>query len=179
MWYRIDFVKLVAHLLPPVLRSRVLMALLGVMVVPLRYLAEQFQVVKRGVDDRLNITANVQYLEKAMNDAFSLREGQIYIVTPEEKEEEFVRALFFASEHEELVHWFLELEDEENFYLYGREESRVSVNFIVMVPTFLCTSTTDREEDTYKWVYLNRIKDILKTYKPAGRMFGIELYDYE
>lgn len=49
---------------------------------------------------------------------------------------------------------------------------------IVHVPTFLCTST-DKDEDKYGGRNYNEIKNILNIYKPAGRTFGIELYDYE
>ena len=31
----------------------------------------------------------------------------------------------------------------------------------------------------YDWKYLNTIKDLLNEYKPAGRTFSINLYDYE
>lgn len=155
------------------------MSLIRVMITPLRCIEDEFLAVKSETDDCLNITANVQYLEKAMNDAFFLYDGQIYIVTPEDKEVEFIRVFHFEGEDEEAVTLFLRHEEGEAFYMYGHEESMIKVSFIVMVPTFLCTSTADRDEDKYKWMHLNVIKKILKTYKPAGRTFGIELYDYD
>ena len=180
MWYRIDFTKLVTHLLPPILRSRFLTALMGAMILPLRYIYGQFHDLKEDVENRLNITANMQYLEKALNDAFFLHDRQIYIMTPEEKAEEYVRPFYFTSERQQPHHFYLEEEENvNNFFLYYSNESNSLSNFIVMVPTFLCTSTRAREDDRYEWEYLRMIKNILKTHKPAGRTFGIELYDYE
>lgn len=98
MWYRIDFTKLVMQLVPPILRSEVLLALLGVLTVPLRYVYDRFCALKGTVDDRLNITGNVQYLEKALNDTFFLKDCQIYIETPEgEKTPSF----YFSKENQE------------------------------------------------------------------------------
>lgn len=177
MWYKIDFTKLVTQLLPPILRSRFLLVLLGILTVPLCYLYAKFCDLKRATDDRLTITGNVQYLEKALNDAFYLKSRQIYIETPEE---EGVSAFYFASELQEANALYLQSESESiGFVLHGRGESRVLVNFVVKVPTFLCTSLETKESDEYHWRYLSIIRNILNIYKPAGRTFSIELYDYE
>ena len=178
MWYKIDITKLVLQLLPPILRSRFLSALANVMTVPLRHLYSQFCSLKKDAEAQLNITGNVQYLEKALNDVFFLHDQQIYIITPEEKEEENVRAFHFISERQLPNHIFMEQEGQ-GFSLQTHAENSGFANFIVMVPTFLCTSTMAREDDRYQWEHLWKIKNILKTYKPAGRTFGIELYDYE
>lgn len=85
MWYKIDFVKLVAILLPPMLRSKFFLALLKILVLPLRYLNEVFSKFRSETDDRLNVSANVSVLENALNRLFYLSDGQIYIVSPEEK----------------------------------------------------------------------------------------------
>lgn len=175
MWYKIDFTKLVMQLLPPILRSEVLLALLGVMIVPLRYVYDRFCNLKGSVDARLNITGNVQYLEKALNDAFFLKEGQIYIETPEE---ERVPSFYFSKENQK-ANIFRRASEGEGFILRRNGESGIKVNFKVMVPTFLCTSLETKDSDKYHWRYLITIKNIIKIYKPAGRTFSIELYDYE
>lgn len=175
MWYKIDLSKLVVQLLPPILRSKFLAALLHVLTMPLRSLYGRFCELKEDVDNHLNTTGNVQYLEKALNDAFYLKARQIYIETPEEDN---VPAFYFASENQAGNILFAE-EEEEGFILRYRGESNVQLNFIVKVPTFLCTSLEDAQQDKYGWDYLTTIRNILKIYKPAGRTFGIELYDYE
>ena len=174
MWYKIDFTKLAVQLLPPLLRSKFLTALLCVMIVPLRYLYGSFRKLKGNVDDRLNITGNVQYLETALNNAFNLLERQIYITTPEESN---VRIFYFDAEGHPARILYQE-EEEGHFSMWHDNENSMRVNFIVNVPTFLCTSL-DREIDRYHWQNYNIIKNILSIYKPAGRTFGIELYDYE
>lgn len=175
MWYRIDFTRLVVHLLPPILRSRFLTSLLVVMIAPLRYIHTKFGTLKETADNRLDITGNVQYLEKALNEAFYLGNRQIYIETPEE---EGTPAFYFASETQSPNVMFLQSEGN-GFVMTRKGEGRGVVNFTVKVPTFLCTSTESKEEDRYHWGYLSIINSILKTYKPAGRTFSIELYDYE
>lgn len=175
MWYRIDFTKLVMQLVPPILRSEVLLALLGVLTVPLRYVYDRFCALKGTVDDRLNITGNVQYLEKALNDTFFLKDCQIYIETPEGEK----TPSFYFSKENQRANVFRRTTEGTGFVLRQAGESGIKVNFKVMVPTFLCTSLESKGDDRYGWQYLTTIKNIIKIYKPAGRTFSIELYDYE
>lgn len=63
-------------------------------------------------------------------------------------------------------------------FVWLSNDSVVEYNFIVHIPTYLCTSL-NTEADEYHGVYLQKIKDIINQYKPAGRMYDIELYDYE
>lgn len=175
MWYKVDFTKLATHLLPPILRSKILLSLLCTMIAPLRYLYGVFCDLKRATDDRLTITGNVQYLEKALNNAFYLTNHQIYIVTPEERDRRSF--IHFKSEGQYPEKIYMK-EEAMPCYFIKQGENSVPVNFIVMVPTFLCTST-DPSEDKYGGRYYKIITNILSVYKPAGRTFSIELYDYE
>ena len=175
MWYKVDFTKLVVQLLPPVLRSRFLTSLLSVMIVPLRYLYNKFCTLKDTADSRLNTTGNVICLEDALNVAFYLTDHQIYIETPEEED---APSFYYSSEMQKANIWHLTSEGD-GFALTLKDESRVLVNFVVKVPTFLCTSLESKEADKYGWRFLATIKNILNIYKPAGRTFSIELYDYE
>lgn len=171
MWYRTDFMELARQLLPPVLRSKVMMALLKVLVAPLRYLYDLFTSYRTGVTERLDMTANVQYLEKVLNDAFFLKGNQIYI----ESGEELPRTVFY---HEN--------ESQAPVYVGGvstlmvRQEDDVPVQdtFFIYVPSFLCTSLT-ATEDKYNGVNLRTILNLVNYYKPAGRTYRIEIYDYE
>lgn len=171
MWYRVDFIKLAVQLLPPILRSRFLISLLSVMTAPLRQVYGRFCILKDSVDSRLNTTGSVVCLENALNDAFYLTDRQIHIETPDEKD---APVFWFADDIQEPNTMYL-LSEDKGFML----ENVVSANFIVKVPTFLCTSADSRDDDRHEWRYLATIKNILNTYKPAGRTFSIELYDYE
>lgn len=174
MFYKVDFSKLVVYLLPPVLRSKFLLSLLWVMIEPIRYLYNRFIVLKDGVDSCLSIGCNVQYIEKIINDTFFLKNRQIYIDTPEERK----RGAYIYMRNE-LNDLKIYMKGEGvNLFLVNTDEYPVPVNFIVNVPTFLCTSTDD-SCDRYHGVNKKIIEEILNQYKPAGRTSSIELYDYE
>ena len=174
MWYNIDFTKFALHLLPPILRSKVLMSLLKVMLTPLRYIYSLFKALKEGTDNTLNISGNVLYLQKAMNDAFFLKNDQIYIDTPDEGNK---RVLNFRSENQPHISMNKKSEGKAQA-LWQRHESTVKYNFVVHVPSFLCTSI-DMNEDKDRGMNIRIIMNILNKYKPAGRTFSIEIYDYE
>lgn len=174
MWYNIDFTKFCRQMLPPVLRSLFLMALLKAMIVPLRYIYGLFKSLKTETDNSLNISANVISLQRAMNEAFFLKSDQIYIETPEEENK---KVLYFESENQTYLPMRF-CSEGEGQYIRENGEIAVKYNFVVYVPTFLCTSLK-KEDDKYCGVNLNRIMNILNKYKPAGRTFSIILYDYE
>lgn len=81
MWYKLDILRLAVQLVPPVLRCGILISLLDVLTLPLRQIYGRFTALREAVDRRLDITAAVQYMEKALNDVFFLKDGQIYIVS--------------------------------------------------------------------------------------------------
>jgi len=175
MWYRIDFSRLVVQLLPPLLRSRFLLSLLGVLTLPLRKIYADFHDEKDGADIRLNTNGHVVSLEKVLNDAFFLTDRQIYIESQEGSAEPM---LFFISELQEAPVLFTQGEDV-GYYLAMEGESTALINIPLKVPTFLCTSMVSASSDAFGWLHLRTIRNLLNRYKPAGRTFSIELYDYE
>ena len=68
MWYKLDILRLAVQLVPPVLRCGILISLLDVLTLPLRQIYGRFTALREAVDRRLDITAAVQYMEKALND---------------------------------------------------------------------------------------------------------------
>lgn len=173
MWCRIDFTRFVQQLLPPILRSKVMMALFRVFITPIRYLYDKFLAYKDGISSRLNITANVQYIQKALNDAFFLSDNQIFIETPKE-----VKLPFFHFQSEGLTINFFHRSDSTAYYMGVTDEASCSESFIVYVPSFLCTSL-DSETDKYLGQNIQTIYNLLDYYKPVGRTCRIEIYDYE
>lgn len=173
MWYKIDFTRFVQQLLPPILRSKVMMALFRVLITPIRHLYDNFLTYKDGISARLNITANVQYIQKALNDAFYLTDNQIYIETTGDVT---LAVLYFKDEEKPVT------------YLYGKGgtaiyawESKEKTNVdtcIIYIPSFLCTSL-DANEDEYKGENMQLIYNLFNYYKPAGRTCRIVIYDYE
>lgn len=173
MWYRIDFTKFCRQMLPPILRSAFLLAIIRAMIVPFKYIYARLQDLKGNVDDGLNTTANVIYLQKALNDAFFLTADEIFIDTPNEENK---RVMYFEAENQARLPLYFS--GGEALYLTNDGEYTAKYNFTVYVPTFLCTSL-DKEEDRFKGVNLMRIINLLNKYKPAGRTYQIKLYDYE
>lgn len=166
-------VKLAVQLLPPVMRGGLTVALLKVLTLPVRHIYDQLTARRKKAKRRLLTTANVQSMEQALNDAFFLTEGQIRIE---------------STEGDSAVYWHRKGETPHALYLHGqtgegmtlrwKEECSYEDSFVVMVPTFLCTSE-DAEADKYGGNNLREIKNLLSYYKPAGRTCRIELYDYE
>lgn len=176
MWYKLDIRRLAVQMLPPVLRSRVMVALLYVLTTPLKWINAKFKAAKDETDAAVETTCTVASLEAGLNKLFYLRYGQIYIDTPEWTE----RATVFYKQSEDLAAVYMHEESEgKPTYLTDTTEDQPEENFTVMVPTFLCTSLEKRTADKYGWKNLAKIKQFLNKYKPAGRQFGIKLYDYE
>lgn len=172
MWWEIDFTRFMRQLIPPVLRGKVMMALCRVLAEPICYVGRLLKTYRKGVDARLDITANVQSIERALNDAFFLTDNQIYIETEEDKGDS---AFYYQGEGE--PNYFYRTGGRP-FYLKERDEVVNRETFVIYIPTFLATST-DANEDEYKGANLQVVYDKLNFYKPAGRAYRIELYDYE
>lgn len=79
MWYNVDFNKWAVQLLPPILRSKVLVVLLKIMLIPLVQLHAQFMKYRATISGRLTVTASIQDLERILNATFFLKNRQIYI----------------------------------------------------------------------------------------------------
>ena len=175
MWYKLDIRRLAVQMLPPVLRSRVMVALLYVLTTPLKWINAKFKAAKDETDAAVETTCTVASLEAGLNKLFYLRYGQIYIDTPEWEDR---RTLMYMQTTGQALTMHMASEAEAQTLIY-EEEDGPKANFTVMVPTFLCTSVESRTEDKYGWQNLTKIKQFLTKYKPAGRKYGIKLYDYE
>lgn len=169
MWYDVDFNRWVVQLLPPLLRSRVLVVLLRVLILPLIQLHSRFIIYRQAVEGRLNVTASVQDIERVLNAAFFLKMRQIYI---KDENSEQRTCLCFQQEHMPAV--FVN----PAITIYQPDEVADRPNFTVYIPDFLCTSL-NKDEDRYKGNYLRIIVNLLNYYKPAGRRYGLKIYDYE
>lgn len=173
MWYKVDFTRFVQQLLPPILRGKVLTALFQVSVTPLRHLQDKFLAYKEEVSSRLNITANVQYIQKVLNDVFYLTDNQIYIETSCDV---VVPILYFKEEGKSAIQLYEK--ERTAIYVWTASETVSTDTCIVYIPSFLCTSL-DTNKDEYKGKNMQVIYNLLNYYKPAGRTCRIEIYDYE
>jgi len=172
MWYKIDVVKFAMQLLPTMMRGRVLMALIKIMASPLSDLQERFISYKNIVSSRLNNTAQVQSIQKVLNDAFYLHHDEIFIST--EEEERFI-PLYYNDEKKDPKYVNMEV-DSCSLRLRYKDEISVRENFVLNIPTSLCTSINP-DEDAYSGTYLQTILNLLNYYIAAGRTYRIKLYD--
>lgn len=161
-------------MLPTMLRSNILIKIIQILIIPIDYIFNKFNILKTDTDKTLNTTGHVQYLQKALNDAFFLHNDEIYIDTMEEENK---RIYFFESEGQNAQTIYLESESSP-YYLWLNGESTLNYNFTVHIPSFLCTSVNP-VEDEYKGGYYRKIISILNKFKPAGRTYSIEIYDYD
>ena len=169
MWYDVDFTRWAVQLLPPILRSRVLVALLRILIIPLAYVHRLFTEYRKKVAERLDITASVQDIERALNRRFFLRNRQIYI---ESESDDRHPCLYFHAEGKLPTY----LNPRMTLWMDGEVPSKP--NFTVYVPSFLATSLNP-EEDRHKGRHLAEIIRIVELYKPAGRRYAIATYEYE
>lgn len=169
MWYDVDFNRWVVQLLPPILRSRVLVALLRILIIPLAYVHRLFTEYRKKVADRLDITASVQDIERALNRRFFLRNRQIYI---ESESDDRHPCLYFQAEGKPPTF----LNPRMTLWMDGEVPSKP--NFTIFVPNFL-VSSLNSEEDRHKGRHLAEIIRFVELYKPAGRRYHINIYEYE
>ncbi len=169
MWYNVDLNRWAVQLLPPILRSRVLVALLKIILIPLVQLHAQFMLYRAAIAGRLNVTASVQDIERVLNATFFLHNRQIYIEDVNDEQRTF---LYFVREQMPAV--FIN----PSLTVWYPDEVPDKPNFIVYIPGFLCSSLNPAE-DKYKGQFLTTIINLIEYYKPAGRRYAIKLYDYE
>lgn len=162
MWYKFDPFKFASDMLPPILRSKVLLAILRAILTPLRRLLDRFSRFRGDVHRRINTTGQTYSLEAALNNKYQLSRGTIYITDTDDKQ----LYLYFTSEGRTPVHLRLPKEPQDPLFLGYKNEGKHSADFIVHVPSFL----RGEEEE---------IRRLITYYKPAGRTYKIEFYDYE
>lgn len=172
MYYNIDLTLFVKQLLPPILRNKVLMALMRVLITPLRYLYDNFLTYSSTTNGRLAATAHVQDIQYMLNREFCLTREEIYL---EDYVEYEIPILYNQTEGGNTS--YLTTQTEENTLMASmRYEPFACIK--VWIPTFLCTSLENPDKDKYGWQYLNRIQQLVNSCKPAGIPIRMETYDY-
>ena len=172
MWYRIDINKLAEQLLPPILRTPLLLAILRVLLSPIATVLTLFSTYRQNVNDALCINSHVLPLEAAMNKA--CQTDAIYIESVNYPKDIYI---YHESEHQPATYIYKEAEENTPCHLYPEHQPQPDVNFRVHVPPDRCTDLTSRDADDYGWLYLDRIRAILDRYKPAGTAYEIVIAD--
>lgn len=162
MWYNLDMYKFAQHLLPPMLRKKRMFALLCVLLLPVSLLLQAFQSFRKQSDSNMNINGQVIYIEKVLNDTFFLENKEIYLSDIPD------RQLYMYTRYEETQTLFYQRNEDaaQRFYIQQRGEGNMDGNYIVNVPSFLANK-------------VDEIERIVEKYKPSGRKYIINIYDYE
>ena len=162
MWYKFDVHQFAEQMLPPQLRSKVLLSFLRALLRPLAHLIRLFHAFREEVLRRLSYTGQTQSLEGALSRKYNLPEGVIYITdTPSNQ-----RYLYLATEGNTPLYLRKSSEPHTALFISYQHEGKHDVDFIVHVPSFL------RAEEA-------EIRRIIDFYKPAGKTYKITYYNYE
>ena len=97
MWYNVDFNRWIEQLVPPILRSKVLLAILKAMIIPIIYIHEEFLKKKTDVERRLDTTAQRTSIESYLNGLFFLKNREIRIEEIDNSNKVYV---YFADENQ-------------------------------------------------------------------------------
>lgn len=162
MWYNLDIFKFAQHLLPPVLREKRLFAFLCVLLLPAYMILQAFQSFKKRSNSNMNINGQVICIEKILNDTFFLNDKEIYLSDIPDRQ----LYMYIRNERTQVLFYQRNEEVTQHLYMQQRGEGNMNGNYIVNVPSFL----SDR---------IDEIQRIVEKYKPSGRKYIINIYDYE
>lgn len=161
MYRNFDVEKFAMQQLPPLLRNRVIYALLKSLLAGLSWLQKKFKSYSDEVTGRIAVNGFTINLEVFLNDIFSLDPGTIYI-TDYESEKDY---LHYYEEIAEDVCIGYESEGDQ-LLLSSSPPDALSGGFAVMVPAELAT---DKNLETIrKWV---------EYYRYAGTTYKISTYE--
>lgn len=162
MWYNIDIYKLAHQLLAPTLRRKRLFAYLSVLIYPLYLLLQRFRSFRQECIENMQINGQVIYIEKILNNMYYFENKEIYIEDINENQ-----SYLYERVTGQVGIWlYLRSERERTIHLKQRNEGNLDGNYIVNIPSFLSDN-------------IEEIRRIVEKYKPAGRKYILNIYEYE
>lgn len=156
-WYTIDFYRMVALLLPIILRNQVILALCQSLVLPLVFLDDTFSSFRQDIDYKINHNSQICYLQSLLNDVFDFSTRGIYIA--DAPEVVWDRFLWTEAENKPIMLGTFMLQGEK---FIGAN----SIDFIVYVPLRLNLNNND----------FTRMNALVRYYKLASKRFDIQTY---
>ena len=133
--FNIDFTKLLQHLLPSFMRGKVrLAAWLAALIKPLVDLHADFIILRNRKIYEAQITGQVKYLEKLLNDTFWTAESGAVKITITDSEHEPIDVFIYnTAEHEPDTMIYNTAENLEKTYLYNASEGSAGYEFVVNI----------------------------------------------
>ena len=155
-YFKIDFDKLAVFLLPTFLQIKEVFVFLQVLFSPVKWLYDQFMQFREANIYHINITPQVCYMDKALNDRFDKEQRRIYISPGIIYDETFI-----FLDDEQLDEYIYQDNENKDLYIFTRfEVGPESADFIVNVPNELQPYETD-------------LRAITETYKLASKIYNI------
>lgn len=169
--YKVNIPSLARQLLPPILRSPQMMAIVDAMVSGVKRVQALFYEMRSEHIDALRSNAHVIVLEHALNKSVRLKENPIYLTTEEPPK----TILYLKDESKPLTLGLIT----EDITQYVRNKGELVQPSIAMhVPNTIATSVNPNE-DKYGGRYLSILSNIMSRYTPISRNYTINIYDYE
>ena len=177
MKYNTNITRLAISLMPSTLRQPVATRLAMALVTPLHHAMQQLKDIRTSAQNSLMPNSSILLLEDLINRRFHFNDRQIRITTHlgdptagthlwHYKDETDAKPVFMYCDGEQ-----------QPVFLIHTDEQPVMHTIIVSIPSFLVSSTGTT--DTAERATLRIIDEIMKTYKPAGRTYIINIYDYD
>lgn len=161
MFRNFNIEKFSLKLLPPILRTTRIKALLLALIKPLKQIVSKFNALVALADVRLSHGAFTGHLAKYLNDLFGL-DGEIYI---EDRAKDMTVYLHRRGDDYDGVYMSFKSEEVDTLVLPSERPGRIVGGFAVMVPEHIAT-----EEN------LRTIRKWVEYYKYVGTNYTIEIY---
>ncbi|MDI3319118.1 hypothetical protein [Pinibacter soli] len=155
--YNLDIKKLAIILTPVILRKRRFIAWLAALVTPIDYVYKLFVRFRGDMLYRLQITGQVCYVEKMLNDRYDTIQRRIYI----RQAKEYPPLFLYQKIEGKPVILYTKAEQRDKTFLYTKAESgKDTVDFIVYVPAII--NFNEKE-----------LLALVNTYKLAGKTYKV------
>ena len=164
MVYNVDLQTFARKLLPPVLRTPTMLALLKVVVSPLGVIYALFLIYRQDTKDIVTAAGNVIAFEHYLNALFRFPGKKIHITTPDLEMENIMTLR--AEKMPPITLRYISEQGEKHFF-YQPDEVPPQPTIIVNYPDIL--------NDSERLL----LRKAVEQYKPVGRQFDLKKYDYE
>lgn len=178
MLFKFDPYLLGVQLIPPLLReSSFILAIVKALCAHIGKLSEELNESRLKEQEKMGVLPSVLMLESLLNKPFHLEHHQIYVTSRDVLSDVFL--YMNMPPGYDVKHPFFYLQDEQHpTYISYKEEPPLDDDITVCVPSFLATSTSSKE-DVFGGKNISIISQVMERYKPAGKKYGLAIYQYE
>lgn len=162
MFYDFDVQKFGWQMLPPILRGKVMRALLHALLLPLVGLIAQLRALRTESRERLASSGQVSSLVETLRRAYQLQAGDVYLEEGAHKE----RYLYLGEEKQPSLYLPRTGDAATPPALLYEDEGSIEPDYYIHVPEFL-----QREEEG--------LLRLIEQNRPAGRKYKLIYDDYE